>query len=339
MEGLWTWWSSSYCSQYASDRSNPSNYRPIALLSCLSKDFETILNKWFLKHLSSFKVLSDRQYGFRKERSAGDLPAFLTNSWSSSLSCFFETFADALDISKSSDSVWHKSLPSKFLSYGFYPSLCTFISGFLSGRSISAIVDGYCSKPKSISSGVPEGCVLSPTLFLLFIDHLLSITECPIHSYTDDSTLHFSITFKSRPSQTELHNARLDATKRLASDLSIISDWDRRNLVSFSASKAEFLHLSTRHHLPDTYPLFFNNTLLSPSRALNILDLSLSNDLNWIFHFCSLAKSASAKLGVLFRSQQNFSPTQKLTINKRLVRPCMEYASHVWGGAPHTQLF
>ncbi len=93
-----------------------------------------------------------------------------------------------------------------------------FISSFLSGRSISAVVDGYCSKPKSINSGVPQGSVLSPTLFLLFINDL-SITDCSIHSYSDDSTLHCSITFKSPPSQFELHNAQLDATERLSFDL------------------------------------------------------------------------------------------------------------------------
>ncbi len=105
------------CWQYAyiqpvpkkGDRSNPSNYRPIALLSCLSEAFETILNKWFLKHLSSFNLLSDCQCGFHKKRSTGNLLAFLTNSWSSSLSCFGETFAVASDISKAFDRVWHKS--------------------------------------------------------------------------------------------------------------------------------------------------------------------------------------------------------------------------------------
>ncbi len=87
----------------------------------------------------------------------------------------------------------------KLRSYGFYPSLCTFISSFLFGRSISAVVDSYCSKPISINSGVPQGSVLSPTLFLLFINDL-SITDCLIHCYVDDSTLHYSNTFKSRPS-------------------------------------------------------------------------------------------------------------------------------------------
>ena len=266
------------------DRSNSSNYRPIALLSCLSKAFESILNRKLLKHLSTSNLLSDHQYGFRKGRSTGDLLAFLTDSWSSSLSRFGETFAVALDISKAFDRVWHKALLSKLPSYGFYPSLCTFISSFLSDRSISAVVDGHCSSPKPINSGVPQGSVLSPTLFLLFINDLLSSTSCPIHSYADDSTLHYSTSFNSRPSQQVLQASRLDAAERLTSDLSIISDWGKRNLVSFNASKTQFLHLSTRHNLPNNYPLFFDDTQLFPSSSINILGLYISYSLKWKLH-------------------------------------------------------
>ncbi len=99
------------------DRSNPSKYRPIALFSYLSRTFETILNRKFLKHLSSFNLLSDHQFGFRKGRSTGYLLAFLTDSWSSTLSRFGETFAVALDISKAFDRVWHKAVLSKLPSY------------------------------------------------------------------------------------------------------------------------------------------------------------------------------------------------------------------------------
>ncbi len=171
------------------DRSNPSNNRPIALLPCLSRAFETIINKKILKHLFASNFLSDRQYGFRKGRSTGDILPFLTSSWPSSLSRFSETFAVALDMSKTFDRVWHKSLLSKLPYFGFYTSLCSFISSFLSGRSISDIVDGHCSTPQPINTGVLQGAVLSPTLFLLFINDLFSINNCPLHSYADDSTL------------------------------------------------------------------------------------------------------------------------------------------------------
>ncbi len=117
-------------------RSNPSNYRPIVLLSCFSKDCESILNRKIQKHLSTSDLLSDRQYGFRKGRSTGDLLSLLNDSWSSSLSRFGESFSVALKISKAFDRIWQKSFLSKLPSFDFYPSV-PLISSFLSGSSIS----------------------------------------------------------------------------------------------------------------------------------------------------------------------------------------------------------
>ncbi len=161
------------------DRSNPSNYRPIALLSCLSKAFETILNRKIHKHLSASNLLSDRKYGFRNGCSISDLLVFLSNYWSSSLSSFKETFAVTFDMSKAFNRVWHKSVLSKLPSYLFYPSLSTFISRFLSG--LSAVVDGQYSTPKTINDGFSQDSVFSPTLLLLFINDL-SCTQSNFHT-------------------------------------------------------------------------------------------------------------------------------------------------------------
>ncbi len=150
------------------------------------------------------------------------------------------TFAVPLDMSKAFDRVWHKSLLSKLPSYGFYPSLCIFISSFLSDRSISAVVDGDCSTPIAINSGVPQGSVLSPTIFFIFINHLLFSTQNQLHAYADDCILHYLTHFRHRPTQQELHNSRLEAARRLTSDLSIISNWGKRNLVSFQCLKNSF---------------------------------------------------------------------------------------------------
>ena len=164
------------------------------------------------------------------------------------------------------------------------------------------------------------------------------LTHCPIHSSADDSTLHFSTHFTKRPTQQELLNSREEAIAHLNSDLSIISNWGRENLVSFNASKTQFLHLSTRHNLPQDYPLYFNNTQLTPSDSLNILGISFSPDLSWKDHIYSLAKTASKKLGVLFRLRKYFTPSQLLSQYRGLIRPCMEYCSHVWRSSPHSHI-
>ena len=126
--------------------------------------------------------------------------------------------------------------------------------------------------------------------------------------------------------------------ERLASDLSRISNWVRESMVVFNASKTQFLHLTTRHNLPDTYNIFFENTELKPSPILNILGVSFSRDLSYKDHIVSLTKQASKRLGVLRRLRNFFTPSQLLALYRGVVRPCMEYASHIWGGSTHTAL-
>ena len=137
---------------------------------------------------------------------------------------------------------------------------------------------------------VPQDSVLSPTLFLIFINDLLASTTCSIHSYADDSTLHYSFKFSKCPNLTELAVKREDALARLTFDLSIISNWSKENFVVFNASKTQFLHLSTRHNLPNDYNIFFENTQLKPSPVLNILGVSFSHDLSFRDHVISLSK-------------------------------------------------
>ena len=216
------------------DRSNPSNYRPIALTSAVAKVFETLLNSHFIKHLESNNLLSDHQYGFRKARSTGDLLSYLTHVWSSSLKNFGESFVVALDISKAFDRVWHKALLAKLPAYGFTPSFCKLISSFLSNRFISVVVDGATSASFPVSSGVPQGSVLSPTLFLLFINDLLHATASDVHSFADDSNLHKSSSFQCQPSSNARSQSRLAMSSTINSDLQSISEWGTRNLVKFN---------------------------------------------------------------------------------------------------------
>ena len=134
-------------------------------------------------HLESNSLLSDHQYGFRKARSTGDLLSYLIHAWSSSLRNFGESFVIALDITKAFNRVWRKALLAKLSAYGFTLSFFKLISSFLSNRFISlvVVVDGATSASFPVSSGVPQGSVLSPTLFLLFINGLLHASASDVH--------------------------------------------------------------------------------------------------------------------------------------------------------------
>ena len=319
------------------DRSNPSNYRPIALSSAIAKVFESILNSHFLHHLEKNLLLSDHQYGFRKARSTGDLLSYLTHLWSSSLRDFGETFVVALDISKAFDRVWHKALLAKLPAYGFTPSLCNLISSYLSCRSISVVVDGATSSTFQISSGVPQGSVLSPTLFLIFINDLLNASSIPSHSYADDTTCHTSSSFRSQPTSEARSASRTTLSTTVNAGLERISDWGRRNCVRFNASKTCFIPISLSN-LPSNYSINFEDVEIAPLTSINVLGLEINSNLSWRNHIESMAKSASKKLGVLFRCRSFFSSAELLQLYVGLIRPCLEYCSHVWGGSSFTRI-
>ena len=107
------------------DKSDPSNYRPIAITSLISKTMETIVTKQLLAFLETNNLLSDHQYGFRQARSTGDLLAYAVHAWSSALESYGESRVISLDISKAFDRVWHKGLLAKLPMFGLHHTLIT----------------------------------------------------------------------------------------------------------------------------------------------------------------------------------------------------------------------
>ena len=318
-------------------KSNPSNYRPIAITSILSKVMETIINKQVLNFLEFHSLINDHQYGFRHGRSTGDLLSFVINQWSLAIDSFGESRVIALDIAKAFDRVWHAGLLAKLPSFGFCPNLISWSNSFLTGRSISVRVDGALSETFPINAGVPQGCVFSPTLFLIFINDLLGSTSNSIHSFADDSTLHQSLRFSTIHRPADLVNDRTLVANQLNLDLDSILDWGTANLVTFNQSKTQNLLISCRRD-SNVPILSMADQILPQAASLNILGMEISNNLSWTSHIKTIASSASKKLGFLFRARKYFTPPQLLLLYKAQIRSLMEYCCHIWGGASPSSL-
>ena len=167
-------------------------------------------------------------------------------------------------------------------------------------------------------------------LYSYFSLTIFSAALITLLTLADDSTLHSSTHFKSAPSFASRVASRLQLSDSILADLDGISRWGHSNLVKFNSLKTQLLHISLSK-TPPNFPILFDGSPVSPVNNINILGLNINNKLSWKPHITMVAKAASKKLGVLFRLREFFSSEQLLQIYKGLIRPCMEYCSHIWG--------
>ena len=153
----------------------------------------------------------------------------------------------------------------------------------------------------------------------------------------DDSNLHKSSSFQCQPSSNARSQSRLAMSSTINSDLQSISEGGTRNLVKFNTSKTQLLTISLSN-TPSNYPIIFEDSEIPPLDSVNILGLQISSSLSWRDHIVQIAKSASKKLGVLFRCKQYFNSAQLFKLYTGFIRPCLEYCSHIWGSSPYTSL-
>ena len=214
-------------------RSTAKNYRPVSLLSVVGKVFEKRLNNRIVNHIQKCGIFSDFQYGFRSSRSTADLLTVVSNRIARAFNRSGATRAVALDISKAFHRVWHAGLLHKHKSYGISGQISSLISSFPSNRRLRVVLDGKSSQEYPVNAGVPQGSILGPTLFLLYINDLPNDVICDIAIYGDDTTLY------SRCDQASDLWQQLELASELESELGDTVDLGKKWLVDFNAGKTE----------------------------------------------------------------------------------------------------
>ena len=208
----------------------------VSLLSVVSKVFERLLNNGTVDHLEKCGLFSDFQYGFRSSQSTADLLTVVYDRIASAFNRSGATRAVALDISKAFNRDWHACVLHKLESYGISGQVFgSLISSFLSNRWLRVVLDGKSSQEYPVNAGVPQGSILGPTLFLLYINDLPDDVICNIAIYADDTTLY------SKCDQASDLWQQLELASELESDLRFTVDWSRKRLVGFSVGKTQLV--------------------------------------------------------------------------------------------------
>ena len=309
-------------------KTDPKNYRPISLLPILGKVFEEILVQSIQEHLNKNKLISGRQFGFLKGKSASDLLLLMSSQWNKELDSNKETKVIALDIAGAFDTVWHEGLLSKLQALGISGDLLSLLESYLMGRSFSVIVDGVDSESYPISAGVPQGSLLGPLLWNIFFDDLLQqIPEAM--AYADDLTIHLSF---------NKEDASM-ATQHLQDILDRIVKWGEKWQIQFAADKSQTMLLSRKRN--DNTPkieLKMEGQALQESKQICILGVTFDSTLNFRPHINNIAKQASQKLGAMRRILHLLTAESALQLYKSQVRSVMEYACLTWSGSAKTHL-
>ena len=196
------------------DRRDPSSYRPIALTSCVARTMEKVLNARILEYLQKNSLLYEHQSGFQRNHSTISQLCFLAHQWTTALDGGKNVQSVFLDLSKAYDRASIPGLLSKLSLIGFSSSATEWFASFLTHREQCVLLDGTTSAPLTPKSGIPQGTVLGPVLFLIFINDLPESTQSQCSIFADDTTLHTA------------DKSNISSCARLSSDLdTAASSW------------------------------------------------------------------------------------------------------------------
>ena len=236
----------------------------------LCKTLEHIIASGLTKHLEKHNLLYDLQHGFRECRSCETQLIQLVEDITRSLTNGKQTDLILLDFSKAFDKVNHLKLLYKLQMHGVQGKTLSWIQSFLVGRTQSVELEGECSDEVPVSSGVPQGSVLGPILFLLYINNLHDNVQSQVRLFADDTAVYLTI---NHPSDASLLQKDLDQLQR----------WEVKWDMEFNPSKCQVLHI-TRARAPIKTSYTMHNQTLDIVSAARYLGVDLSTNMNFNTH-------------------------------------------------------
>jgi len=298
------------------EQNDINNYRPVSLLPCVSKILEKIIFKTVFNYIRDNELLSKHQSGFQPGDSTVHQLSYLYHIFCEALDFKKDVKIVFCDISKAFDRVWHDGLIYKLKKLGIYGNLIEWFKDYLHERTQRVVIRGQTSEPNIIKGGVPQGSVLGPLLFLVYINDLTDIVNSKVKLFADDTSLYI-----------DFDDAET-AVENLNGDLENISQWAKQWLVNFSPAKTKAMTCTFKETV--TPPVYFNNVAVSEVSSHKHLGLSISSDLSWTVHIKNIVENVSSMSAVLKKLKYDVDRKSLEKNYFTFIRPKLEYASHIW---------
>ena len=303
-------------------RTAPKNYRSISLLPLISKIIEKVIHDQMQKHLDDYNILYRYQSGFRKSYSTDSCLSYLNNKIATCFESGLYTGMILIDLQKAFDTINHDILISKTKHLGFSKEATLWFKSYLSNSKFKVHINKTFSESGNLLCGIPQGSILGPLLFLLYINDMPQAIDCELLIYADDTCLIFQ--------HKDIHEIEIVLNKTL----STLSDWfvDNKLSIHFGEDKTKSILFSSKHRLKNSKPLNIQY------KDINIKQYSKVTYLGCIFDETlsgdSLAlhviNKVNSRLKFLYRQNKCLSiPLRRLLCNA-MIQSFFDYACNAW---------
>jgi Skp family chaperone for outer membrane proteins len=306
-----------------------SNYRPISVLPAFSKIIERLVYKRIIKFLDLNKILYKYQFGFRKGRSTDLALHAMVDKYYEAIERNEFMVGTFIDLSRAFDSISHTILLRKLKYYGIRGIAHDWIKDYLTNRKQYVIYNSSKSSMGNVTIGVPQGSILGPLLFLLYVNEINNVSDklCCI-LFADDTNI-----FTTGKSLKEIQTILND-------ELSLINSWFQANKLSINISKTNFMIMSStgKRYNSNDCKILIDGQVIECVAQTKFLGVIIDNKLSWKFHMDHISSKISKGIGILIRARQLLYGESLQTLYNTLIKPNFIYCITIWGNSYKSNL-
>ncbi len=303
-----------------------SNYRPISLLPCFSKILERLIYNRLDNFLTHHNILHPNQYGFRKHHSTDLALLDIYDKISSALSNHLHTIGIFLDLSKAFDTIDHSILLTKLNHYGIRGTPLALLSDYLHNRQQYTSYGSHSSDLLPVSCGVPQGSILGPLLFLLYVNDIPNASRSlSFVLFADDTNIFFS-----HPNLQTLEST-------FNAEIKHVTTWFKANKLSLNVTKTNFIHFKPKGKSSTSkLKLSVDNTPIHPVDNTKFLGVTIDCNLNWNDHITRTTNQVARSIGIIKKLKHTLPSNILFSLYNTLVLPYISYCNISWANTTHT---